>query len=130
MAKAISLADAPPFSANPNIILKHTLQKTNIGKNSNKFYSMELQESSGNYRVFTHYGRTDLLANNPDYGTKQVRLFDSQATATKEYNSIKSRKMKKGYNIVELASSTTGSSKESSSSLTQSKKQMTVCQRR
>jgi len=115
--KAISLSKAPPFTDTPTILLKHTLQKTDIGNNNNKFYALELQEGNGEYRVFTHYGRTDLLAKNPEYGTKQVRIFDTEQDARTEYESIKSKKEKKGYIEVELAESATGTSSQHSTDL-------------
>lgn len=88
---------------NYEVINKTTLNFLDAINNSNKFYTIELHQSKGKYRVFTDYGRLGITS------TKQVREADNLAVAEKEFESIKKSKMRKGYKEIELAQSSTGS---------------------
>ncbi len=104
--------EAPPFPADFEIVSKAVLQLTDLVSNHNKYYAIEIhQAAGGNYRVFTHYGRTDDLETNPNAGAKECRFFDSLAEAQAGYQSIYGQKTRKGYREVSLASSKIGSQK-------------------
>ncbi|WCK57234.1 WGR domain-containing protein (plasmid) [Aneurinibacillus sp. Ricciae_BoGa-3] len=90
---------------NYKVIEKKTLNFLDAIKNSNKYYTIELHENNGRYRVFTDYGRLGMTS------TKQVRETDSLSLALREFESIAKSKIKKGYKEVELAQSSTGSNK-------------------
>lgn len=90
---------------NYNVVDKKTLNFLDAMNNSNKYYTIELHECKGKYRVFTDYGRLG------GSSTKQVRETDNLAVAQKEFESIAKSKMKKGYKEIELAQSSTGSQK-------------------
>lgn len=106
-------AGEPSFPADFNIVKKAVLQVTDIKTNRNKYYAIELHSAGGQFRVFTHYGRTDDLETNPEAGQKECRYFSSQAEAEGEYQSIYKQKTSasKGYKEVALASSKIGSQK-------------------
>jgi len=112
--------NAPKFGDDYEVIDQVVLNLTNIGGNNNKFYSMELQKSNGDYRIFTHYGRVG------DTGVKEGRYFlksnteqkkgktleeSIRGTAEKEFNRLLKSKQKKGYLKVDMASAEVGSSK-------------------
>jgi poly [ADP-ribose] polymerase 2/3/4 len=99
--KAIPIENAPAFD-NYIVKLRCSLQKTDLKKNNNKFYFLELQKSGDEYRVFTHYGRTDSLADDPNSGRRQVRLCDGKTDAEKEFQRLKKSKIKGGYIEVDL----------------------------
>ena len=68
-------ASAPAFPSAFTVDKKAVLQVTDIKTNRNKYYAIELHSSAGGgagnqYRVFTHYGRTDDLETNPNAGAK------------------------------------------------------------
>lgn len=90
---------------NYNIIKKTTLNFLDAVNNSNKFYTIELHELNGKYRIFTDYGRLGSTSK------KEVRETDSLVVAEKEFNNILKSKKRKGYNEIELAQSLTGSQK-------------------
>lgn len=90
---------------NYNVVDKKTLNFLDAIKNSNKFYTIEVHEADGKYRVFTDYGRLGATS------TKQVRETDNLAVAMKEFESIARSKVKKGYKEIQLAQSSTGSQK-------------------
>lgn len=90
---------------NYEVVNKSTLNYLDAGNNSNKFYTIELHQANGKYRVFTDYGRLGVTS------TKQVRETDSLGTAEKEFESIKKSKIRKGYIEIDLAQSSTGSVK-------------------
>ena len=94
------------------VVKNVVLQVTDVAKNNNKFYSLELHKNgSGDYRLFTHYGRTDDLAKKgTDAGTKECR-YGSQWQCEAEFDRIKRSKEKKGYKEVNLAKSKIGSDK-------------------
>lgn len=108
-------AGEPKYPDNFEIVKKAVLQNTNIGANNNKYYGIELHRAKGSnpFRVYTHYGRTDDLENNPMAGVRECRYFDSEAEADKSYTSIYKQKTspKKNYREVDLASSNIGSNK-------------------
>ena len=70
-------AGEPAFPDNFSVIHKAVLQVTDIKTNRNKYYAIELHRAAEpekhdvSYRVYTHYGRTDDLQNNPDSGQKE-----------------------------------------------------------
>mgnify|MGYP000855920025 CR=1 FL=1 len=90
---------------NYNVLQKKSLNFLDPIANSNKYYTIELHECNGYYRVFTDYGRLGVTS------TKQVRETDNLFTAQMEFEKILKSKLKKGYKEVELAQSTTGSQK-------------------
>jgi len=85
--------------------------------NHNKFYSLELHSATAlgkdYYRIFTHYGRTDDVARNPDAGVRECRHLPTLAKANACYLAIYLEKTAtaKGYVPVELLSSNIGSPK-------------------
>ena len=106
---------APKFPKKFEIPQKAVLQKTDVKNNNNKYYAIELHSPATKtkkvFRVFTHYGRTDDLARNPDAGVKECRFFSKLAEAERCYDSIYRQKTgkSKGYKEVSLASSKIGS---------------------
>jgi poly [ADP-ribose] polymerase len=106
-------ANAPDFPDDFEIVKKAVLQVTDIKTNHNKYYAIELHRSGGQFRVFTHYGRTDDLETNPNAGQKECRYFDNATEAEANYQSIYREKTgpRKGYKEVALASSKIGSQK-------------------
>jgi len=111
----------PEFSDEYKVLEQVVLNLTNIDGNNNKFYSMELQQFSYDFRIFTHYGRVG------EYGTKEGRYFlkseskkkndaDNRAleeiakdSAKTEFNRILKSKKKKGYVPIEFAKTDVGS---------------------
>ena len=106
-------AGEPKFPDDFEIVKKAVLQKTDINANNNKYYAVELHSAAGQYRVFTHYGRTDDLENDPNAGAKESRYFDTLGEAQGGYDTIYRQKTgaSKGYQEVSLASSNIGSKK-------------------
>lgn len=90
---------------NYTVLQKKSLNYLDPIANSNKYYTIELHECNGRYRIFTDYGRLGASS------TKQVRETDSLFAAETEFERILRSKIKKGYKEVELAQSTTGSKK-------------------
>lgn len=90
---------------NYKILQKKTLNYLDPAANSNKYYTIELHEGNGKYRIFTDYGRLG------SRGTKQVRETDSLFAAEAEFDRLVRNKLRKGYVEVDLAQSTTGSDK-------------------
>ena len=121
MARPFKIDDlaAPRFGSNYNVLEQVVLNMTNLNGNNNKYYTIELQEADGNYRVFTHYGRVGVT------GTKEGRYFmkggsdDSWKMAEKEFAAIIRSKEKKGYVRVEMAAADVGSGKANSSRASQ-----------
>jgi poly [ADP-ribose] polymerase 2/3/4 len=103
----------PSFPADFEVLEKAVLQVTDIKTNRNKYYAIELHQAGNQFRVFTHYGRTDDLESNPDAGVKESRYLPSLAQAQATYQQIYRQKTgpTKGYKEVSLASSRIGSSK-------------------
>ncbi len=110
-------AGEPKFASDFEIVKKAVLQVTDIKTNRNKYYAIELHKAKGksshDYRVYTHYGRTDDLESNPNAGTRESRYHLSLGEAQANYDSIYSQKTskRKGYKEVDLASSAIGSHK-------------------
>ncbi|MGF1579048.1 MAG: WGR domain-containing protein [Gemmataceae bacterium] len=108
-------AGQPPFSEDYEIVKNCVLQVTEIKTNHNKYYALELHKGNLNgedvFRVFTHYGRTDDLENNPNAGQKECRYASDLAEAEGIYLTLYKQKTsaKKGYKEVSLASSKIGS---------------------
>lgn len=115
--KTYKLGDesAPKFPTKFEIVHKAVLQKTDVKQNNNKYYAVELHSPTTKkksvFRVFTHYGRTDDLDQNPDAGVKECRFFSNLGEAERCYQSIHRQKTgkSKGYKEVSLASSKIGS---------------------
>jgi poly [ADP-ribose] polymerase len=103
----------PGFPADFEIVKNAVLQVTDIKTNRNKYYSIELHGAGGQYRVYTHYGRTDDLETNPRAGARESRYFASLGDADAEYRKIYAQKTSaaKGYKEVNLASARIGSHK-------------------
>ena len=101
---------APKYPTEYEIVRRAVLQVTDIKTNRNKYYAVELHEAKGSqtngFRVFTHYGRTDDLARNPEAGQKECRYFSDAFSAGAEYDSIYREKTspRKGYRELSLAS--------------------------
>lgn len=112
-------ASAPSFPDEFEVLKKAVLQVTDIKTNRNKYYAIELHGAGANYRVFTHYGRTDDLENNPNAGMKESRFFLDAAAAAACYEQIYREKTsaKKGYKEVSLASSKIGSQRSRGASV-------------
>src|ERR1700757_4605084 len=88
-AKAYKLgeAGAPTFPTDFEVLKKAVLQVTDIKTNRNKYYAIELHQAGPSFRVFTHYGRTDDLENDPDAGAKECRFFGDGHEAAGCYES-------------------------------------------
>lgn len=101
----------PKFPDKFEVIKKAVLQVTNIETNRNKYYAIELHTAKNQYRVYTHYGRTDDLESNPNAGARESRYFDDLYPAQECYDKIYREKTsaKKGYKELSLASSKIGS---------------------
>lgn len=106
-------ASAPSFPDDFQLVKKAVLQVTDIKTNRNKYYAIELHQAGGQYRVYTHYGRTDDLETNPNAGAREGRFFMDSGEAVSCYESIYREKTspKKGYKELSLASSKIGSQK-------------------
>jgi poly [ADP-ribose] polymerase len=119
MAKAykVGAPDEPSFPADYEIVKRAILQYTDLKKNNNKYYAVELHKGTGSgdegFRVYTHYGRTDDLETNPNAGARECRYFPSLAKATAAYDQIYRQKTSpaKGYKELSLASAKIGSEK-------------------
>ncbi len=117
MPKAYALDDpsAPKFPKKFDIVKKAVLQKTDLNKNNNKYYALELHSPSAKtkkvFRVFTHYGRTDDLERNAEAGKRECRYFATQPEAEAFYDKLYGQKTSraKGYKELSLASSKIGS---------------------
>lgn len=89
---------------NYEVLNKATLNCLDVVNNSNKFYTLELHKGQNQFRIFTDYGRLGR-------SKKEVRETDDLSVAEKEFERIKKSKIKGGYKEIELAQSSTGSSK-------------------
>lgn len=125
--------NAPAFGEDYEVIEQVVLNCTDITGNNNKFYSMELQESDGNYRIFTHYGRVGLegvkegryilksdidLSKEQTASKKAAKPGDNKTldelvreAAQTEFSKLRQSKEKKGYVPVDLACADVGSKK-------------------
>ncbi len=103
----------PKFPTNFKVVKKAVLQATDIKTNKNKYYALELHSAKNQFRVYTHYGRTDDLATNPNAGVKECRYFNYQCDAEDTYDKIYKEKTspRKGYKELNLAAAKIGSSK-------------------
>lgn len=90
---------------NYNVLEKKTLNFLDALANSNKYYTVEIHESNGKYRIFTEYGRINHTPR------RQVRYPENLLQAQKEFESIVRSKIRKGYKEVALIQSNTGSEK-------------------
>ena len=107
-------AGEPDFTEDFEILKKAVLQVTDIKTNRNKYYAIELHKGgAAEFRVFTHYGRTDDLESNPNAGQKECRYFGDLGAAQANYETIYKQKTsaRKGYKELNLASSKIGSQK-------------------
>lgn len=106
-------AGEPSFPGDFEVVKKAVLQVTDIKTNRNKYYAIELHNAGGQFRVYTHYGRTDDLDTNPNAGTRESRYLASAAEAEALYQKIYKQKTSKskGYQEISLASSRIGSHK-------------------
>ncbi|MEM9194794.1 MAG: WGR domain-containing protein [Myxococcota bacterium] len=103
----------PSFPSDFEVVKKAVLQVTDIKTNRNKYYAIELHSAGAQFRVYTHYGRTDDLETNPNAGMRESRYFVSASQAEATYTKIYRQKTSKakGYKEVSLASSRIGSHK-------------------
>lgn len=102
--KAVKYVDDTGFE-DYKVVKTMSLNYLDPIENSNKFYTAEIHECNGKYRVFTHYGRLGKK------GTKDVRFTDDYGKAEREFESLIRKKTNNGYKVVELAQSNTGSEK-------------------
>lgn len=107
-AKAIDVNESstPTFDLKGEPLRHDVLNKTDLVENSNKFFSLELQESrQGTFRVLTNYGRVGHA------GVMDGRYFKTQYDAEAEYDRILRSKTspKKGYVKVAVAKAAVGS---------------------
>eukprot|EP00761_Pharyngomonas_kirbyi_P014981 gb/GECH01015012.1/.p1 GENE.gb/GECH01015012.1/~~gb/GECH01015012.1/.p1 ORF type:complete len:539 (+),score=167.92 gb/GECH01015012.1/:1-1617(+) len=116
-AIAYKSPSAPYFPNDYEIIQNAVLQYTDFKNNNNKYYALELhtaeEDDQEYFRLFSHYGRTGDLENNPEAGKKEVRHYDSLEDAKAGYDQIFNQKTapSKGYKQINLASSNIGSDK-------------------
>jgi poly [ADP-ribose] polymerase 2/3/4 len=103
----------PSFPDDFEILQKAVLQVTDIKTNRNKYYAIELHQGGAQFRVFTHYGRTDDLETNPEAGVRESRYLATLADAQATYDKIYRQKTSaaKGYKEISLASSRIGSAR-------------------
>jgi len=92
-AKKVKSATVGDFTETLNY---HVMHQANVGKNSNKFYCVELQRSpsSGAYRIFTHYGRlgiTDVFEIRDELGGRPITDEDF---ARKQFEAIHKKKLR------------------------------------
>ncbi|KAH3745603.1 ankyrin repeat protein [Pelomyxa schiedti] len=114
----------PRFPESFSTLKKEVLQWTDVKSNHNKYYAIEVHKGAEGgktqFRVFTHYGRTDDLVKNPMAGQRECRYINSLEQAKALYASIYQEKTgKKGYRPVSMSSSSIGFPKASSTSETQ-----------
>lgn len=101
--KSYKIAAAPKFPGY-EVIRKVTLNFTDIEKNTNKYYSGEIQlGKTGTARIFTDYGRVGVTS------TQEVRMCDSVAEAQIEFDKLLKSKIKKGYTEIKLVKADVGS---------------------
>eukprot|EP01091_Cochliopodium_minus_P019674 TRINITY_DN834_c0_g1_i6.p1 TRINITY_DN834_c0_g1~~TRINITY_DN834_c0_g1_i6.p1 ORF type:complete len:818 (+),score=243.79 TRINITY_DN834_c0_g1_i6:198-2651(+) len=97
------------------ILRTDILQMTEFGANKNKYYCLELHKSktTNNYRVFSHYGRTDDIMSKPNSGRKEIRSCSDLHDARYTYQTLYLEKTskRKGYKLLELSSANVGSEK-------------------
>lgn len=94
----------PSFPSNYDVVMRKTLNFTDIVKNNNKFYNLEVQVApSGETRIYTVYGRVGAG------GAKEYRICSDRSHGEKEAEKIIKSKVKKGYQEVEMAKSDIGS---------------------
>ena len=118
MNKVLKAGQEQYFHQIYDIKNKIVLNFTDILKNSNKFYTIELQiDTLNNVRLFSQYGRVAGTLQN------EYRIFDNELDAQKEYDKIVKAKTKKGYQEIKLVKADIGSevgkAKVSSSTLTE-----------
>src|SRR5690348_10458014 len=104
-------AGEPEFPDEFEVLRKAVLQLTDLGNNNNKYYAIELHQADDQFRVLTHYGRTDDLDKTPNAGVRESRYYDTLTEAEDGYDSIYAQKTakSKGYQEVQLSSSKIGS---------------------
>ena len=102
--KAYSAGEEPSFPAGYEVTRRTTLNFTDVVKNNNKYYNLEIQVAkTGEARIFTQYGRVGGTA------AKEYRVCDSQGQAEVESDKIIKAKTKKGYVEVKLIKADVGS---------------------
>lgn len=101
----------PSFPSTFDVVKKAVLQLTDLANNNNKYYAIELHQAGKQFRVFTHYGRTDDLDKKANAGVRESRYYATLTDAEDGYDSIYAQKTakSKGYQEVSLASSKIGS---------------------
>lgn len=87
-----------------DVFKRYTLNFTDIEKNNNKYYNLELIEANdGKFYLYTQYGRVGAA------GVKEYRLCSSKTDAEVEAEKIVKAKNKKGYVEVKLLKADVGS---------------------
>lgn len=91
MAGVVNLAYASPSFTVTKVHEKKLLNYASLGENSNKYYKIELQEGTGDYkyRIYTEYGR---MGKTPK---KEGRFFNSFYEAESEFCKIIKDKKRK-----------------------------------
>jgi len=101
---ALKSVKASEVSVSVNDVSKrYTLNFTDIVKNNNKFYNLEIQDTDKGWCLYTNYGRVG--------GTiiKEYRFCTGQSHAEKEAEKIIKSKVNKGYVEVKLVQASVGS---------------------
>src|SRR5215470_10299822 len=92
-------AGCPAFPSDFEVLRNAVLQVTDIKTNRNKYYAIELHAAGAQFRVYTHYGRTDDLETKPNAGVRESRFFTTLVAAEQTYAKIYAEKTSsaKGY---------------------------------
>ncbi|KAH3743951.1 uracil-DNA glycosylase [Pelomyxa schiedti] len=106
----------PSFPEEYTILNRKVLHCTDLSNNENKYYCLELHYGGySNYRVFTHWGKTDEIdwRRSSSCGQKQCRYVHTEVQAQTLFQIILDEKLSeyKQYKIVDLNVSTIGSDK-------------------
>lgn len=102
--KAFLAGSEPVFSSTYDVSKRVTLNFTDIEKNSNKYYNLEIQVSpTGEARIYTIYGRLGGTA------AKEYRMCSNLQEAELETDKIIKSKIKKGYVEIKLTKIDVGS---------------------
>lgn len=92
-AKKVKSASVGEFT---ETLQYHVMHQANVGKNSNKFYCVELQKSpsSGSYRIFTHYGRLGITDVYEIRDELDGRPIQDEGLARSQFESIHNKKLR------------------------------------
>jgi len=103
MAKSVLKEHEVSFTVK-DVLKRYTLNYTDIVKNNNKFYNLEIQETTDNqFCLYTNYGRLGGTS------AKEYRICENKYDAEIEAEKIVKSKLKKGYVEVKLVKAEVGS---------------------